>query len=86
VLGRCEIRDLVDLQAILRKGMDLSSMIADAEKKDAGVSAATLAWLLDSLRIGADADVPGAVGAADLEAFRVDLVRRLRALAKPPSS
>jgi predicted nucleotidyltransferase component of viral defense system len=85
LLGRAEIRDLVDLRAILQRGLDLAAVMADAERKDAGVSAATLAWLMESLRIGANAEVPG-LSAAELEAFRLEFVRRLRTLAKPPST
>jgi hypothetical protein len=83
LLGRGEIRDLVDLRALLSHGADLPTALADAERKDGGVSSATLAWILDGIRIGADAVLPG-VTAADLDAFRLDLVQRLRALGLPP--
>ena len=46
LLGRSEIRDLVDVTAILAAGGDLSRAIDDAPKKDAGFSAVTLAWVL----------------------------------------
>jgi len=82
LLGRGEIRDLIDLRAILQRDGDLRRMVADAERKDAGVSAATLAWLLDGIRIGVDASLPG-VTAAELDAFRRDLVRQLRAFGLP---
>ena len=58
LLGRGEIRDLVDLRAILARGLDLASILSDAECKDGGVSAATLAWIVDGLRIGPDARLP----------------------------
>ncbi|HLQ38006.1 MAG TPA: nucleotidyl transferase AbiEii/AbiGii toxin family protein [Planctomycetota bacterium] len=83
LLGRGEIRDLVDLREILERGLDLASVVSDAERKDGGVSAATLAWLLDSIRIAGNATLPGGIAPATLESFRVDLVRRLRALGKP---
>ena len=82
LLGRGEVRDLIDLCVILREGLDLRAILADAERKDGGVAPATLAWLLDSMRIGADANLP-AVTPAELEAFRIDLVRRLRRLDLP---
>lgn len=82
LLGRGEVRDLIDLCLILREGLDLRAILADAERKDGGVAPATLAWLLDSMRIGADAKLP-AVTPAELEAFRIDLVRRLRRLGLP---
>ncbi len=83
LLGRGEVRDLVDLRAILSTGLPLHDVLADAERKDGGVAAATLAWLLDGMRVGADAALPGVSG-ADLDAFRIDLIRQLRTLALPP--
>ncbi|MEO6594490.1 MAG: nucleotidyl transferase AbiEii/AbiGii toxin family protein [Planctomycetota bacterium] len=85
LLGRAEIRDLIDLRAILATGFDLRAVLADAERKDGGASAATLAWLIEGLRIPADAPLPGGVRADELEAFRVDLVQRLRRLGLPPA-
>jgi len=83
LLGRGEIRDLVDLKCLLDRGITLESALGDAARKDAGADAATLAWLLDQLSIARDARVPGGVDAAELERFRVDLVRRLRRIAFP---
>ncbi|HEX5052674.1 MAG TPA: nucleotidyl transferase AbiEii/AbiGii toxin family protein [Planctomycetota bacterium] len=82
--GRGEIRDLIDLRAILRRGLDLRAVLTDAERKDGGVSAATLAWLIDAIKIGIDARLPG-VSAQELDAFRRDLVRQLRAIDIPPA-
>lgn len=81
VLGRAEIRDLVDLMFLLRSGLGLREALADAERKDAGVDPATLAWVLDQILISPTARLPGEVAAAELDAFRIELVRRLRAFA-----
>lgn len=81
LIGRSEIRDLVDLRALLEAGHDLSAAISDAQTKDAGADAATLAWLLDQLVIGPDARIPGEVDPFALARFRDDLVVRLRVLA-----
>jgi hypothetical protein len=83
LLSRCEIRDLVDLEALLASGVDLEQSLDDAAKKDGGVNPATLAWLLDELSIAPDAPIPGGESAAELDAFRRSLVVRLRALALP---
>jgi hypothetical protein len=85
LLGRSEVRDLVDLRAILATGLALGPMLADAERKDGGVSPATLAWLLDGMRIPREAALPGGVDAAALDAFRVDLVTKLRQASLPPA-
>jgi len=47
-----------------------------------GVSAATLAWLVDGIRIGVEAKLPG-VTVSELETFRQELVRQLRAFGLP---
>ena len=71
-------------RAILARGIDLCSALSDAETKDGGVSAATLAWILDQIVIGEGAQLPGVTG-SELDAFRRDLVKRLRAIARPDS-
>lgn len=81
LIGRCEIRDLVDLQALLGLGVSLEQALEDASTKDGGADPATLAWLLDQLAIGPDARLPGGVEPTALVLFRDDLVVRLRALA-----
>jgi len=81
LVSRCEIRDLVDLEALLATGIDLALACADALRKDQGADPATLAWLLSSLAIDPDARLPGDVDPAALLTFRDTLVDRLRALA-----
>ncbi len=74
VVGRSELRDLVDLFALERIGHRVEDHLADARKKDGGVSPATLAWLLSSIH--APPVVDGAT-AAELEAFIRDLEQRM---------
>ncbi len=81
LVSRCEIRDLVDLRALLGLGYSLEAAIADAATKDGGVEAATLAWLLSQLTIGPEAKLPGGVEPVELRAFRDELVARLEKLA-----
>lgn len=83
LVGRSEIRDLVDLLALERRGYRLEDYLDDAKKKDAGVSPATIAWLLSSVH--APAHVEGATQ-AELESFVRDLERRMLALAKPSAT
>lgn len=85
LIGRAEIRDLVDLAAILDTGVSLEQALADAARKDASADAATLAWLLDDLTIPPDAELPGGGDASALDAFRARLVTRLRRLSLPGS-
>jgi hypothetical protein len=46
LLERSEVRDLVDVKALLDAGGDLQAGLRDAPKKDAGFSPLTLAWVL----------------------------------------
>jgi len=81
ILGRSEIKDLVDVREVLNAGVDLEQALEDAQKKDGGVDPATIAWLLSQLTIGHDARLPGGVAPDALLEFRDALVPRLRALA-----
>jgi hypothetical protein len=86
VLGRAQIKDLVDLKFLLASGIDLSSALADAARKDAGVDPATLAWVLDQITISPDARLPGDTDPRVLDEFRRELVKILQrlAFAQPP--
>lgn len=53
LLGRSEIRDLIDLQELLGLGGDFDKALLDAAKKDLGFSPLTLAWVLRELPIEA---------------------------------
>jgi hypothetical protein len=81
LLSRSEIKDLIDLQALVASGIDLDRAFTDASTKEASADAATLAWVLDELRIAPDAALPGEADPVALEAFRVDFIKRLRAMA-----
>ena len=85
LLGRTELRDLADVQALVSAGTDLAAALRDAPKKDAGFSAMTLAWVLHSF------DAEGLARAlawseaqvTALEAFRRQLIDRLTELSRP---
>lgn len=79
LLGRWEVRDLIDLLALEREGFRVENHLDDAAKKDGGVTAATLAWVLSSLQI--PEKLPEGFDQPTLEAFRSELERRMRAVA-----
>ena len=82
LLGRSEVRDLVDLRALLEAGGDLERGLRDAPRKDDGFSPMTLAWVLerfDVRRLAASSGME-AHGAQALDAFRATLVDRLEHL------
>lgn len=84
LLSRSELRDLVDISALLEAGGDLELALAGAAAKDGGFSPATLAWVLRSLPIPALAQADGWPGEITaLVAFRDALVERLAILCRP---
>jgi predicted nucleotidyltransferase component of viral defense system len=85
LLERSELRDLVDIEALVRSGQDLRSAIALAPRRDSGFSPLTLAWILrdwDVRRIAHAGGLPEADG-EKLEAFRQSLIDQLIA-PEPP--
>jgi hypothetical protein len=77
LLHRSEVRDLVDVRALVADGADLERALLDAPKKDGGFSALTLGWCLSNWHV---ADAARAIGwgalADELEAFRRQLLER----------
>jgi hypothetical protein len=80
LLSRGEIRDLVDVRALLATGLPLEPALELAARKDAGLTPAQLAWVLGEIRIGDDARVPAGVSPPEIRTFverlRLELVRR----------
>ena len=88
LLGRTEVRDLMDVEALLESGGNLQAALQDAPQKDGGFSALTLAWVLESFDIR---PLALALGAGEqevsrLETFKHELIERLTSAAKPASS
>jgi hypothetical protein len=83
LLSRAEIRDLVDVFALERAGFRIEDALPAAMQKDGGLTPAQLAAVLSEWRLGADAQVPGGVSVAELDAYRTALIQRLTRLAFP---
>ena len=83
LLGRSEIRDLVDVRALEGLGLSLADAIAAGQHKDAGLTPAQLAWVLSQISISDDARLPGGVEPAELRDYLRGLVDRLARLAHP---
>ena len=85
LLGRTELRDLVDVQALIEVGTDLLAALRDAPKKDAGFSAMTLAWVLHGFEVAPLARALGwsEARAAAGDAFRRELIGLLMNISRP---
>ena len=85
LLSRSEVRDLVDVKALLEAGGDLRRALMDCPQQDGGFSPLTLAWSMRGLPIRR---LAAALGFApemvdELERFRDELVDRILAEARP---
>jgi hypothetical protein len=83
LLGRSEIRDLVDVRALEGLGLSLTDALAAGQRKDGGLTPAQLAWVLSQITIGEEASLPGGVAPADLRDYLRGLIDRLARLAHP---
>jgi len=85
LIQRSELRDLLDVEALLGHGGDLGRAAADAPRKERGFSPLTLAWVLRELPIEAMGRASGlsSEGAARASAFRDGLVDRILKLSEP---
>jgi hypothetical protein len=83
LLGRSEIRDLVDVRALEGLGLSLTDALAAGKRKDGGLTPAQLAWVLSQITIGDDANLPGGVPPAELRDYLRGLIDRLVRLAHP---
>jgi hypothetical protein len=79
VIGRSEVRDLVDLYFLERAGYPAERFIGDAARKDGGVTAATFAWVLSRLAI--PTALPAGLEVDTLRGFARELEARMRRLA-----
>jgi len=73
LLGRSELRDLVDLYFIERAGVPFLEGIEDATRKDAGMDAGWLAWSIDQVQVASLVGMIEPLDLDDLELFRARL-------------
>ena len=83
LLGRSEIRDLVDARALEGLGLSLTDALAAGQLKDGGLTPAQLAWVLSQITIGSEATLPGGVAPEELREYVRSLIDRLARLAHP---
>lgn len=85
LLGRSELRDLVDTRALLEAGEDFEQGLTDAAQQDGGFSPLTLAWVLQSFPLRSLALAAGMTQAefSLLAQFKASLIERLVATSNP---
>lgn len=83
LLGRSEIRDLVDVRALEGLGLSLAEALAVGQRKDGGLTPGQLAWVLSQITIGEGAVIPAGVTPAELREYLQGLIDKLARLAHP---
>jgi hypothetical protein len=83
LLGRAEIRDLVDVRALEISGYSVESALPAAALKDAGLTPGQLSWVLSQIALGDDLVPPGGLSVEELRAYLNSLIARLSRLAFP---
>jgi hypothetical protein len=83
LLGRAEIRDLVDVCALEESGLSLVRALEAGQRKDGGLTPGQLGWVLSQMSIGDDARIPGGGSAPELRRYLHELIDRLAKLARP---
>ena len=83
LLSRIEPRDLVDVARLEEAGHSPIAALEFAKRKDGGMSASQLAWVLSTFPIPDDETSLHGMSRQELERFRDSLVARLTASAFP---
>lgn len=82
-VSRQEIRDLVDVLELERRGLRVEDFLSEANAKDGGCTPATLAFLLNEWSIPDAVKLPPGYEASELRAFKEALAERLIRAALP---
>jgi hypothetical protein len=77
------VRDLVDVAALASAGYDPVASVSLAQRKDAGMAPAQLAWVLSTFPIPEDASLLYGFSRDQLVDFRDRFVQKLADLAFP---
>lgn len=84
LIGRTEIKDLVDLYFLARRGLKVVDYLADAQRKEGGLDPAMISFLLAEVRVEQAPDyLLQPVDVADLNRFIRELQLALAAVAFP---
>jgi hypothetical protein len=83
LVSRQEVRDLVDVMELEKRGLQVDEFLAEANAKDGGCTPATLAFLLTEWQIRDTDKVPAGYSPRELVNFKRQLAERLIKAAHP---
>lgn len=85
LVSRQELRDLIDVLELERRGLRVESFLHEALAKDGGCTPATLAYLLNEWEIPSNAKLPPGYTVDELRVFKSALAERLLIASHPGS-
>lgn len=84
LVGRCELKDLIDLYFLRERGFDAVELLPDAQRKEGGLEPAMVSYILAATKID---DIPeyliASLDVDDLRRFVSELQTRMSELAFP---
>jgi predicted nucleotidyltransferase component of viral defense system len=83
LLSRAELRDLVDIYTLAKRGFSVEHAVSEAAQKDGGMSPGQLSWILSEIELGDDVEPPGGVTLEELRGFLESLREEMAKLAYP---
>ncbi|HKO47186.1 MAG TPA: nucleotidyl transferase AbiEii/AbiGii toxin family protein [Polyangiaceae bacterium] len=83
LVSRQEVRDLIDVLELERRGLHAEDFLVEANTKDGGCTPATLAWLLTEWQIPPMTKLPVDYTVDQLRAFKAELAERMAIAAHP---
>lgn len=83
LLGRSELRDLVDVRALELAGHRVEDALRSGTIKDASLTPAQLGWVLSQITLGDETRLPGGGSVPELRSYLAGLVARLARLGHP---
>jgi hypothetical protein len=83
LVSRQELRDLVDVLELERRGLRAEDFLTDASRKDGGCTPATLAWLLSEWELSHTLKLPAGYDIKQLRTFKDQLAERMAIAAHP---
>ncbi len=83
LVSRQEVRDLIDVMEIERRGLRVEDFLKEANHKDGGCTPAVLAYLLRDWHLADNLVMPSGYSVEELRAFKNSLIDRLLRAAFP---
>jgi hypothetical protein len=83
LVSRQEVRDLIDVLELERRGLRAEDFLVEASSKDGGCTPATLAWLLTQWQLPSNIKLPNGYTVEQLRTYKAAIAERMAIAAYP---